>query len=1292
SLALSSLCNSRNGLEQIEQLRARYGADMCSIAVLMPTYTGLAYVSGGVSGSESSANNCMDVNFVNTTGWIHEDGHNMGGQHYDETGTSGGGLFGHSHGCHNTPPGAPMEYGSIMARSNGIFNYYSSTNIFYDGVPISTNLKCQVALTWEKTRRYAARYRSVPYHAAGDMLLHESFNYPIGSGLMFKEGGCGFASPWYACLSNIFYIQDRDLGDDSAMHEGGSLRICNEGNETATTRRFINWMNYSPASLTALAGHDIWLSVWADMDESSESYGYGGFRFGGSYECFSFYRDGEVNVFDFGTDYKHTFGTPAHYLARCTITTNDTGYAYTDVYLWVNPDMTSEPVESDAVFHKYGYSYWGSNFSSIYIYAPSGFKATFDEFCLGYTFDSVKNRAVPYGFVSMNGDDKIKLRWRNTTKGSVTLWRNTEEDLATAEKLREGDNTFQAYDDSEATPGQTYYYWLTGDFPTPEPRKAVRGIPDISAECNGEYTIGQGQAAHLSAEGSKGYMPAVRWIVGHDMTLFSTNFYYYDYKDDQIYWPGDYNVEMRVTDRAFRTVICTNTTMLHVTNAYPHVRIWSEAATQMVNLPQVFTAAPTDPGIHDSLDVRWDFGDGSGFSDWTNYYFARHTFEASGTYTVKCQVRDNYGAWTETTMPYVIDGSEARPVVPATLTLENGRSGVLLLSNLGSVPCDFVIRSTFDSLKLTPGRGTLNPTASGSVPVAVQIDPLKTGGMEKNFAIKVAIDGTEYDVTIKAPAITDQVVEPNGPYVAYRGSKVTLDGTGTMGGYRYRWLIDGEAVSDPSASLMETITASYGVGEHTVTLNLEKGTGVVLASTNTTLTIKDNIPGLYLEEAAVVGLTVTYEPRAVPDDREGLQVRYNWDNGAGWTLWQDIAPIEHTFEKDRPYYVQCQVKDESGNMNSTALYYDGNQPLTVNAAFPDNTRDLTVNSGKPVTIKTSSVLGKRVLWRQDPFNPVRNILSASEGSEVICSTKVPGVYYIACYAANDEVVSAPQILKLTVLKGEPAPPENYVISGVVTTNTYFGSGYLGGALVRAVGDGFAFAVSNKADGTFVFDAVPAGKVYLSLSHDEYCGKVAEVMLTNSAKCVVFETEATDKHGFVYASVADDNSNFPLIDAEAQIANFKSSVTATGRTTAFTLPYGDYVMTLRYEDRGQYVTNVTASTGTPTVPVRMAGYCPYVSGFLYGTGCEIVTNAQIQVVNSKTQNIVQRYNMSGLPFFDIYLGIDQTAVLRIKPVNYDNQNYTVTTEGSFYKDFVLTPEPTSLALIILALAVFARRNR
>ena len=379
-------------------------------------------------------------------------------------------------------------------------------------------------------------------------------------------------------------------------------------------------------------------------------------------------------------------------------------------------------------------------------------------------------------------------------------------------------------------------------------------------------------------------------------------------------------------------------------------------------------------------------------------------------------------------------------------------------------------------------------------------------------------------------------------------------------------------------------------------------------------------------------------------------------------------------------------------MNSTALYYDGNQPLSVSAAFPDNTQDYTCYSGKPVTIKTSFLLGKRALWRQDPYNPDGNIMSASEGSEIICSTTVPGVYYIAVYAANDEFVSAPKILKLTVLKSDPAPPENYVISGVVCTNTYFGTGYLGGALVRAVGDGFAFAVSNKADGTFVFDAVPAGKVYLSFSHDEYEGRIAEVALTNSAKCVVFDTEATEKHGFVYASVADDNSNFPLIDAEAQIANFKSQVTSTGRTTAFTLPYGDYVMTVRYGDRTQYITNVTASTGTPTVPVRMAGYTPYVSGFLYGTGCEIVTNAQIQVVNAKTQNIVQRYNMSGLPFFDIYLGIDQTAVLRIKPVNYDNQNYTVTTEGSFYKDFVLTPEPASIALIILALIAFARRNR
>ena len=1290
SLALSSLCNSRNGLEQIEQLRARYGADMCSIAVLMPTYTGLAYVSGGVSGSESSANNCMDVNFVNTTGWIHEDGHNMGGQHYDETGTSGGGLFGHSHGCHNTPPGAPMEYGSIMARSNGIFNYYSSTNIYYDGVPISTNLKCQVALTWEKTRRYAARYRSVPYHAAGDMLLHESFNYPIGSGLMFKEGGCGFASPWYSCLSNIFYIQDRDLGDDSAMHEGGSLRICNEGNETATTRRFINWMKYSPASLTTLAGHDIWLSVWADMDESSESYGYGGFRFGGSYECFSFYRDGEVNVFDFGTGYKHQFGTPAHYLARCTITTNDTGYAYTDVYMWVNPDMSSEPVESDAVFHKYGYSYWGSNFSSIYIYAPSGFKATFDEFCLGYTFDSVKNRAVPYGFVSMNGDDKIRLRWRNTTKGNVTLWRNTAEDLATAEKLREGDSTFQAYDDSAATPGQTYYYWLTGDFPTPEPRKAVRGIPDVSAECNGEYTIGQGQPAHLSAEGSKGYMPTVRWIVGHDMTLFSTNFYYYDYKDDQIYWPGDYNVEMRVTDRAFRTVICTNYTVLHVTNAYPHVAIWSEAETRMVNLPQIFSAAPTDPGIHDALDIRWNFGDGTGYSDWTNFYFASHTFTSAGTFNVACQVRDNYGAVTETVIEHVIDGAEARPHVPDTVTLENGRSAVLLLTNPGSVSCDFSTVNIFESLTISPSSGTINPGADGCVPVIVEVNPLKTGGLEKNYNISVIVDSVTNNVLVKVPKVETPHVNINGPYAAEQGFPVYLDGSGTMGGYKYRWLLDGLEISGPSDSFMGEFLADVTPGEYTLTLNVEKANGVVLSSSETNLFVRDTYPAVYLEAENRGNGTVVYTPYVVQPVGDEAQVRFNWDNDSGWTVWQDVDSVSHTFPGDRTYYVQCQVRDSAGNINGTAILFDPANTLEVKASFADSQKEYTVAAGKEVVMKADFFLGKKVIWRKLPGFGGPVALSGSEGTEVTCRPQYAGTYYFAAYAANDTVVSAPQILKLNVTKDDSAQNTTFAIGGVLTTNTFFGNGFLGDALVRAVGEDFAFAVSNTTDGIFVFDAVPAGKVYLSVYKDGYEGRALEVDLTDGSKSVVIPCEANESKGFVYAKVSDSSSFFPVVGAEARVANTFASVTEQGRTTALTLQYGEHILTVRGEGRKQYVTNIVVSTGTPTYPVYLDGYSPYIMGFLYGTGNEIVTNAQIQVVSEKTQNIVQRYNMSGLPFYTIHLGPQQRTSLRVRPVNYDNQNYSFTPEGSCYKDFVLTPEPSLVALLILA-ALFAKRR-
>jgi len=176
-----------------------------------------------------------------------------------------------------------------------------------------------------------------------------------------------------------------------------------------------------------------------------------------------------------------------------------------------------------------------------------------------------------------------------------------------------------------------------------------------------------------------------------------------------------------------------------------------------------------------------------------------------------------------------------------------------------------------------------------------------------------------------------------------------------------------------------------------------------------------------------------------------------------------------------------------------------------------------------------------------------------------------------------------------------------------------------------------------------------------------------------------------------AKVLDERSLFPIIGGVAQIGGERSEVTAQGRTGALTLPYGAHVMTIRASGRRQYVTNIVVSTGTPTYPVYLSGYSPEISGFLYGTGCEIVTNAQIQVVNEKTQNIVQRYNLDGVPFYTIHLGAGQKTNLRVRPKDYDNQNYSFTPEASSYKDFVLTPEPALLTLVILALALAKRRN-
>ena len=105
------------------------------------------------------------------------------------------------------------------------------------------------------------------------------------------------------------------------------------------------------------------------------------------------------------------------------------------------------------------------------------------------------------------------------------------------------------------------------------------------------------------------------------------------------------------------------------------------------------------------------------------------------------------------------------------------------------------------------------------------------------------------------------------------------------------------------------------------------------------------------------------------------------------------------------------------------------------------------------------------------------------------------------------------------------------------------------------------------------------------------------------------------------------------------------------------------------------TNVTVAARQTTYTIEPESQEYTFSGLVYGTGDEIITNAQIQVLCQTTQNIVQRYNLNGLPFFDLALGDGQTT-LRVRPNGpYDREDLKMKLANNAYSDLVLTPEPT-----------------
>jgi hypothetical protein len=263
---------------------------------------------------------------------------------------------------------------------------------------------------------------------------------------------------------------------------------------------------------------------------------------------------------------------------------------------------------------------------------------------------------------------------------------------------------------------------------------------------------------------------------------------------------------------------------------------------------------------------------------------------------------------------------------------------------------------------------------------------------------------------------------------------------------------------------------------------------------------------------------------------------------------------------------------------------------------------------------------------------------------------------------------------------------------MVITNTIYGEGPLGGCAVGVRAGSELYFITNRADGAFVFPTFQGNGtdvLALNITHPEHDSIMTNVSLNSGA---VFQMRKKSGMGYVYFNCTGERSALPLEGVKIKIAGLEGRTNGKGRSAAFTLPYGEYLAELTYPGMEPVVTNVLSFSQTTTCNVVMRGRQYVLSGMLYGTGGEIVTNGQIQVLNRETMNIAKRYNLEGLPFFDVVLG-ETATTLRFRPAGYDNLNMDIALKNNDAEDFVLTPEPLFITpLIFLLLLKLHHKDR
>jgi fibronectin type 3 domain-containing protein len=289
---------------------------------------------------------------------------------------------------------------------------------------------------------------STPY----DAIAYEGFDYTPGENINGKEGGLGWDGSWVASADTVQEVQSDGLTYPGLQTSGKSVKL--EAYEVVGKKAEGNRETVKEYGAQT---NDIWYSFL--LKPVIRQVGHVFLIPNGTWDCGSGKRWGSfLSLHNWDSDITAEEGETYFMVVRCV-----NGGAY----LWINPPLDREPVSGMADVSQENTTLSRNNTINIQVqryYQTNTF--IFDEIRVGYNWDQVSPNYLVKNVQASDGtyDDKVAVTWDTRSDAAgYTVYRSTENDSSLATAVS-GELTDISYDDTTASAGTVYYYFIKARF------------------------------------------------------------------------------------------------------------------------------------------------------------------------------------------------------------------------------------------------------------------------------------------------------------------------------------------------------------------------------------------------------------------------------------------------------------------------------------------------------------------------------------------------------------------------------------------------------------------------------------------------------------------------------------------------------------------------------------------------------------------------------------------------------------------------------------------------------------